>query len=87
MNCCFTQSIDIIFITELLFLPIRLLVADTKELPKEIEEGITKFNPQSLKHTETVEKNPLPSPEGRTTHNLSPAHFSPFPLKYFEEIV
>lgn len=38
-------------------------MADTKELPKDIEEGITKFDPTSLKHTETVERNSLPSPE------------------------
>lgn len=38
-------------------------MADTKELPKDIEEGITTFDPTSLKHAETVEKNSLPSPE------------------------
>ena len=40
-------------------------MADTKtELPKEIEKEITDFDAGKLKHTETVEKNPLPSPDG-----------------------
>lgn len=39
-------------------------MSETKtELPKDIEEGITKFDSSSLKHTTTVEKNALPSPE------------------------
>jgi hypothetical protein len=39
-------------------------MSDTKsELPKGVEEGITKFDSSNLKHTETVEKNSLPSPE------------------------
>jgi hypothetical protein len=37
--------------------------ADLPRVPNEIEEGITKFDPTSLKHTETVEKHSLPSPE------------------------
>jgi len=32
-------------------------------VPDEIEEGITKFDSTKLKHTETVEKHSLPSPE------------------------
>jgi len=42
------------------------MAADKEDLPKvptEIEEGITKFDPNTLKHTETVEKQSLPSPE------------------------
>lgn len=39
------------------------MASEKTELPKEIGENITKFDPCSLKHTETVEKNSLPSPE------------------------
>jgi len=36
---------------------------DLPRVPDEIEEGITKFDSSKLKHTETVEKVSLPSPE------------------------
>jgi len=36
---------------------------DQPKVPEEIEEGITKFDTSKLKHTETVEKQSLPSPE------------------------
>jgi len=37
--------------------------ADLPRVPNEIEEGITKFDTSKLKHTETVEKHSMPSPE------------------------
>jgi len=37
--------------------------ADLPKVPAELEEGITKFDTSQLKHTETVEKQSLPSPE------------------------
>lgn len=42
------------------------MAADKTDLPKvpdEIEKDITKFDTTTLKHTETVEKQSLPSPE------------------------
>jgi len=42
------------------------MATDKTDLPKvstEIEEEITKFDPTTLKHTETVEKHSMPSPE------------------------
>jgi len=36
---------------------------DQPRVPDEIEEGITKFDSSKLKHTETVEKQSLPSPD------------------------
>lgn len=42
----------------------RTMADDKKELPAEIEQGITTFDQGSLKHTETVEKVSLPTPEG-----------------------
>jgi len=42
------------------------MASEKGDLPKvsdEIEQGITKFDTSKLKHTETVEKHSLPSPE------------------------
>lgn len=58
-------------------------MADTKELPKDIEEGITKFDQTSLKHTETVERNSLPSPEGKLRQNTQ---ITPLPLLLYTQV-
>ena len=38
-------------------------MATEKKVPAEIEKGITEFDSTKLKHADTVEKNPLPTPD------------------------
>lgn len=51
-------------------------MADTKQLPDEIAKNLTAFDQSKLKHTETDEKNPLPTKEGEDTPPL-PASMIP----------
>jgi hypothetical protein len=47
-----------------LYIKIYFPAIETEKSQQNLMEGIESFDPKKLKHTETQEKNPLPTKEG-----------------------